>query len=167
MNKIIIGGACASVLLMSACSSISDNLGFSDTKKVQTSTDPARSAVGTPSLEKLTVGDVLQRGGRQLTAAQLKNIAGGSAFEGVGNDNAWRSQLATDGTMRGESLDKSKNKSQFQGRWWIDEAERLCMVNETAGTTPDCSYLYQLQGSYYASPMNTREAPVSMRNLFK
>ena len=68
-----------------------------DNKKVVTSSSPDRSGVGTPSLTGtagLTVGELLQRGARQLTSSQIKQLASGSTFEGMGANNRWRAQQA-------------------------------------------------------------------------
>ena len=113
----------------------------------------------------LTVGELLQRGAKQLTSSQIKQLASGSTFEGMGANNRWRAQQTGDGSLRGTSVDKDGRQSQFSGTWWIDNAERLCMVNETMGAGPDCTYLYVLDGQYYAATSNTREAPVLTRTV--
>ena len=171
MNKMFLGSALASAVALSGCgmlSGIGDKLGFGDTKRVSTSTSPDRSGIGTPPLTGtagLTVGELLKRGAKQLTSSQINQLANGSTFEGMGASNRWRAQQASDGTIRGTSVEKDGRQSQFSGKWWVDNAERLCMSNETMGGGPDCTYLYVLEGQYYAATLNTREAPVMTRTV--
>jgi hypothetical protein len=171
MNKMLVSGALASALAVSGCgmmSGIGDKLGFGDSKRVSTSTSPDRSGVGTPPLTGtagLTVGELLKRGAKQLTSSQITQLASGSTFEGMGAANRWRAQQAGDGTLRGTSIEKDGRQSQFSGRWWVDNAERLCMVNETMGAGPDCTYLFSLEGQIYAASTNAREAPVTTRTV--
>lgn len=171
MNKMLSGGVLASALAVGGCGMLSgmgDKLGFGDNRKVSSSTSPDRSGIGTPPLTGtagLTVGELLKRGAKQLTSSQIKQLASGATFEGTGASNRWRAQQASDGTLRGTSVEKDGRQSQFSGRWWIDNDERLCMVNETIGGGTDCTYLYVLEGQYYAASSNVREAPVMTRTV--
>lgn len=171
MNKLLISGALASAVAVSGCGmlgGIGDKLGFGDNKRVSTSTSPDRSGIGTPPLTGtagLTVGELLKRGAKQLTSAQIQQLASGSTFEGMGATNRWRAQQASDGTLRGTSIEKDGRQTQFSGKWWVDNAERLCMVNESMGAGPDCTYLYGLEGQFYAATSNSRDAPVLTRTI--
>ena len=59
------------------------------------------------------------------------------------------------------AIDYLDRQQALAGKWWIDSAERLCMVNETMGAGLDCTCLYVLGGQYYPATSNTREAPIS------
>jgi len=111
-----------------------------------------RAAPPAWAVTDLTVGELLAKGGRQLTGPQLKSLFERAVMEGADGSTTWREMSFPDGKVTGQTRMSANLTIDYQGTWWIDEQGRRCWINDRyAGHTPSCMYYYLLDGRYYAS----------------
>ncbi len=132
----------------------------------------SQAAVRPPdwSVTSLTVGELLAKGGRQLSGAQVKGLFDGAVMEGVDGGTVWREMSFPDGKVTGQTRMSADNSIDYQGTWWVDEQGRRCWVNERfAGYAPNCMYYYLLDGRYYVSEADPsrKNADLEVRRISK
>jgi len=129
-------------------------------------TDPATDWAAT----SLTVGELLAKGGRQLTGAQVKAALTGAVMEGVAGNMSWREMSFADGKVTGQSKMREGLVIDYQGSWWVDEHGRGCWMNsQQRNPVPACVYLYFLDGRLYATEQDPsrRNARLEARRISK
>lgn len=113
-----------------------------------------------------TVGELLDRGGRKLTPAELRSALAGTTIAGTSPVASARFELnyANDGALSGWLHDR---KNAVQGRWSIGDDGRACvgMVDVNGTPHPWCAHFLRLGEAYYAAPYDDRPTPVQMREL--
>ena len=122
------------------------------------------------SVTSLTVGELLAKGGRQLSGAQVKGLFDGAVMEGVDGGTVWREMSFPDGKVTGQTRMSADNSIDYQGTWWVDEQGRRCWVNERfVGYAPNCMYYYLLDGRYYVSEADPsrKNAALEVRRISK
>lgn len=115
----------------------------------------------------MTVGEVLAKGGRQLSPTEVKSLLTSSIMEG-GTATAWREMSFPDGKVTGQSRMGDGLVIDYQGTWWMDEQGRRCWLNDhQRSPTPACVYIFQLGDRYYASGSDAsgKNAPVEERRI--
>ena len=121
---------------------------------------PAPRVSVVPAVTRMTVGELLAKGGKQLTATEVKTLFSGAIVEGAESDSDWRERNAPDGDVTGQSFMHDGQAMNYQGTWWVDDQGRRCWANSRgSGSGPSCMYYYILGGKYYAS-----DAAGSVRN---
>jgi hypothetical protein len=97
-----------------------------------------RSALQTPppaanevqrTTTSMTVGEVLAKGGRQLSPTEVKSLLTNAVMEG-GTATAWREMSFPDGKVTGQSRMGDGLVIDYQGSWWMDEQGRRCWLND-------------------------------------
>jgi hypothetical protein len=135
-----------------------------------------RSALQTPppaanevqrTTTSMTVGEVLAKGGRQLSPTEVKSLLTNAVMEG-GTATAWREMSFPDGKVTGQSRMGDGLVIDYQGSWWMDEQGRRCWLNDhQRSPAPACVYIFQLGSRYYASGSDAsgKNAPVEERRI--
>lgn len=136
----------------------------SSSQRAVTQPPPARAeapdVIPQWATSSLTVGELLAKGGRQLTGAQVKTALTGAVMEGAAGNTFWREMSFPDGKVTGQSKMGDGLMIDYEGVWWVDEQGRRCwMNNQQRGPTPACAYLYLLEDRYYVG-----EADASHKN---
>ncbi len=138
------GAILVSAVLAAACAST----GPDPTAPTAPRQAAGSSVVAAPAI---TIGDLVAKGGRQLTAPEVKALFAGSKVEGVSADSTWWSQDFPDGTVMGEVSTDNGFALGYRGEWWVDEKGRRCWVNSRRTGGTNCLYYYGLADKYYAS----------------
>ena len=128
--------------------------------------EPVAAAV--PTAPGMTVGELLAKGGMQLTAQQVKNVFAGATMEGASGNATWRDRSSPDGVVTGQTLLPDGQALGYEGTWWVDDQGRRCWANSrVAGSGPSCMYYYILDRNYFVSEFDKshKEAPVAGRRI--
>src|SRR5690606_33133840 len=80
-----------------------------------------RAAPPAWAVTDLTVGELLAKGGRQLTGPQLKSLFERAVMEGADGSTTWREMSFPDGKVTGQTRMSANLTIDYQGTWWIDE----------------------------------------------
>jgi hypothetical protein len=158
----------ASLVLATGCAS-------SDGDRASSAASPPASAPASAAADDwaytpMNVGDLLARGGRQLTAPEVRALFTGAVMQGVSDNAAWRDMSFADGKVTGQSTSRGGPTIDYQGSWWVDEQGRRCWVNDRlVGAAPTCMFYYTLAGGYYASASDSsrRNARLTVRRIGK
>lgn len=128
---------------------------------------PTRNAIAPiiSARASMTVGELLAKGGRQLTAQELKNVFASATMEGASGTTTWRVKHSPDGNVTGQSFMRDGDPLSYRGTWWVDDQGRRCWVNaRMVGSEPNCMYYYGLGGKYYASASDSSKRGASLAN---
>lgn len=119
-----------------------------------------------------TVADVVAMGGRQITAAEARELFNGASWTGVTSQGAaYAVQLKGSGKYAGTATMKDGSKADFEGDWWIDNEGRHCTSNtgQTAQPRTECYYYFRAgAGSspdYYMSESTAPQSRVVPRRI--
>jgi hypothetical protein len=116
---------------------------------------PATRAPAVPAVAatpRMTIGELLAKGGKQLSAKEVDRLLTGATVEGVAGNMTWRAENRPDGHLIGETVAQSGDSLSYRGTWWVDEQGRRCWLNDRrARFEPYCTYFYRLGTEYYAS----------------
>ena len=119
-----------------------------------------------------TVGDVLAMGGRQVTAAEARELFNGASWSGVTSQGgAYSVQTKGSGKYAGTATMKDGSKANFEGDWWIDNEGRHCSSNagQTSQPRTECYYYFRAgdrsSPDYYMSESNAAQSRVVQRRI--
>jgi hypothetical protein len=102
---------------------------------------------------RLTVGELMAQGGRQLTAAEMKELHTGATIQGSNQAGTWTRRQGADGKYSGQNSHRMGGSRNFNGDWHIDEKGRNCSLNRSQRDAKlSCSHYYSLNGKYYTAP---------------
>jgi hypothetical protein len=122
-----------------------------------------------PAGPSMSVGELEAKGGKQLTAQEVKKLLSGATIEGASGASTWRARQSAEGQVRGWSfMNHGGHPMTYQGNWWVDDEGRNCWANQrSGGTPPECMYFYVLGGGFFSSPSNStnKAAPLYERRI--
>ena len=126
------------------------------------------SASAGASAGAFTVGDVLSRGGRKLTAAEMKAFLPGTRWYASIVGKPYVISILPDGTWRGEA----GRLPQFQGGWRIDERGRYCsLLKARAGVEvtaeESCLHYFGAGTDYFVSTTSDPGAEATPQRLLE
>ena len=123
-----------------------------------------------------TVKELLDKGGKELTAAELKAVASGTTLTGVSPQANNKSftfafDLAPSGTLTGRGW-TPEWMAPVNGRWSVNKLGQFCTHLPTAAADDkgSCGNFYKLDNAYYTSAANEKgeaepDAPLVAREF--
>jgi hypothetical protein len=126
---------------------------------------------GSYAQQKMTFGDLLDRGGRKLASEEVKALIAGATITGVqgGNfpDVTFETVYGADGVVTGKAWRSGMLFTKVKGKWSIDQSGRLCsdLLNDRQETIGGCFAYYALGNSYYVPLGDTRSSEVNQRTV--
>ena len=161
MNQLF-GVVLISAALMAGCAAPGED----SAKKGATSAPTAATSAVAPN-GRMTVGDLLAKGGKQLTVAEAKELFTGATMGGDSPRATWRTKLGADGKFSGQASLNAGGTRNFFGDWWVDDKGRNCSVDRSRSNTgPDCMYYFTLGGKYYASVTDSSNPNAALADRF-
>jgi hypothetical protein len=121
--------------------------------------------------QKMTLGDLLDRGGRKLAAEEVKALFAGTTVTGVqgGNfpDVTFENVFAADGSVTGNAWKSGTWFSKIKGKWSIDRSGQLCtdLLNDRQEKIGTCQAYYALGSDYYTARGDARSSEVNQRKF--
>jgi len=121
---------------------------------------------------KLTLKDVKQQGGKQVTADEAKALLPGAKVVSIANNGSTRTwQNAEDGkfvasTDNFTEIGSTRHRT-VQGTWHIGDNGAFCVeLAWTAGPEKWCRYLYRLGEKYYGFNSPTNPSGIAFEYAF-
>ena len=115
----------------------------------------------------MTVGDILAKGGRQLSASEMKVLIPGAKWTTMGERGSYTLTNLPSGDFEG----LTEGGRKFTGQWYVDAQGRHCGVlrrgNDSSSAGPDCIYFYQLAGEHFVSKGTEPSTPANARQVIK
>ena len=113
--------------------------------------DAQKEAAAAPAASsRMTVGDLKAKGGKRITAAEMKELHTGATIRGSNQFGNWTRKQGADGKYSGQNAQYMGGTRSFNGDWRIDEEGRNCSLNRAQfGAMEACSFYYSLDGKYY------------------
>lgn len=106
----------------------------------------------TPAAQRMTVGTLTAKGGRQLERDEMQQLLGGATLKGSTQYGTWTSTQNADGTYTGQFSRYAGGGRNFHGNWRIDERGRNCNVDKSRPNQSEiCTSYYGLDGKHYAT----------------
>ncbi len=120
--------------------------------------------------QAMTLGDMLDRGGRKLDKTELRQLVSGATMSGAqtGNtDTTFQNIYSASGSVSGDAWRKGTWFTKVSGTWTINEAGELCqdLVNSQNSRFGGCQSYYVLGSTYYTSGSDARSQPVNERKI--
>ena len=101
--------------------------------------ETANSRPPAPAFTYLTKSEALQKGGRVLTAEEVKALYGGRTCRGANRNGPL--EVTID-----QVAGRISGTDGFEGRWWVSEAGETCYATDNQES---CQAVILLDGSYY------------------
>ncbi|MBL8323532.1 MAG: hypothetical protein JNJ89_01100 [Rubrivivax sp.] len=115
-----------------------------------------------------TIGEALDQGGAQLSAAEVKALLTGARIAGLGGARQapFELNLSGDGRLSGVV---GRARLNATGTWTVNDQGQLCtVVSWSSGESASaCAHWFKLGGSYFTSVMTTRDAVAMARTVTK
>jgi hypothetical protein len=132
------------------------------------STNAAAAPASNGPASAFTVGDVLSRGGRQLTAAEMKAFLPGTQWYASIVGKPYVISILADGTWRGEA----GRLPQFHGSWHVDERGRYCSVLKSragvaVSSEESCLHYFGAGDNYFVSATSDPGAEATPQRLLE
>ena len=124
-----------------------------------------------PALQTTTLGDLLDRGGKKLSQAEMQQLIAGATISGKqgGNfpDVTFTNVHSADGTVDGNAWRSKVWFTKIKGRWSIDASGQLCsdLLNDRQEKITGCVPFYVVGTSYYSVRGDTRAAEANWRTI--
>jgi len=131
----------------------------------------AFQSVATYAQQSLTVGDLLDRGGKKLTKDEARKLYSGATVSGVQGGNfpntTFTNAFSANGTVNGDAWNKGTWFTKISGTWTVNDLGQICqdLVNSQGGKIVGCSYQYILGNVYYAARSDARSEAVMERQI--
>lgn len=126
------------------------------------------------AMAQSTVGEVLDKGGRFLTSAELKVLLTGAKFSGENNSgHPLELNLRADGSIDGMAIFVGKNgrhrNDPVAGTWAVDDKDCYCQTTKNStGGTDFCRRVLSVGSEYFlVTSDGDRDAKVSRREIKK
>ena len=130
------------------------------------------SSLGASAQEPRTVGQLLDRGGKQLTREEVAEILSGAMVSGIQFDRpevTFQNLFKPDGTVRGNATNRNVRFGEvtLEGTWAVDDQGRLCTdLRNSQGTRLQfCTAYFLLDGAYHGAKTADRSAEVYRRDV--
>ena len=106
-------------------------------------------------------GEVLDKGGKQLSKDELQTLISGSLWQGTSeNGITYKIDMKPDQTLNGTGTN-ARGSGAVTGTWNITDRNQICtrltLVNLNQ-TSESCRFLYQIDNDYFASPTQSDRA---------
>ena len=124
-----------------------------------------------PALEKTTLGDLLDRGGKRLSQAEMNQLISGATISGRqgGNfpDVTYTNVYSADGAVNGNAWKSRTWFSKIKGTWSIDASGQLCseLLNDRQEKVAGCQPYYVVGTNYYGVRGDARTAEANWRTI--
>jgi hypothetical protein len=132
---------------------------------------PAYAQPVPPALQKTTLGDLLDHGGRKLSQAEMQALIAGATMSGMqgGNypDVTFTSVHSADGAVNGNAWRTKVWFTKIKGKWSIDASGQLCsdLMNDRQEKIAGCQLFYAVGTDYYAVRGDNRAAEAAWRTI--
>lgn len=119
----------------------------------------------------MTLGDLLDHGGRKLTADEVKALVAGATITGVQGGNfqnvTFENMYAAGGSVTGNAWNSGVWFTKIKGKWSIDQKGQLCsdLLNDRQDKIANCFPFYALGSNYYAARGDERSSEVNQRTF--
>jgi hypothetical protein len=108
--------------------------------------------------EPATVADLLAKGGKKLTKAEVQALYSGALVSGdvysTVQNIAFKSRTAADGSVTGDVCNNENPERpaiKIAGTWEVNDLGQYCSdIKNTRVEFKDCGYYYTLDGRFYA-----------------
>ena len=131
-------------------------------------------AVGSGGAQpQATVGEVLDRGGVQLSREELSKLLPGAMLSGPTETGDQSSgEIAGDGGISGTVRTASGRSGGYSGKWLVNAAGQFChdvkiSVGRHNSTDSGCTYFFRLGKRYFVAETVERTAHVLARTIVK
>jgi hypothetical protein len=118
------------------------------------------------------LGDLLDKGGKRLDAAELKALIPGATSKGatIGGRLDMETAFVADGTAAGRFWGGHPEMPPFyRGTWSVSEQGQLCVdftaAERSIGRMKGCNWWYSFNGDYYIAGSEDRSAVVRTRKI--
>ena len=123
------------------------------------------------SFAQSNVGELMQQGGKKLSAEELKQLhAGGVTYKGsLASGGTFREQHKTDGSVSGNAQ-TLRGSSGLVGTWNINDEGRLCIIVTVlaSGNKLDtCRFIWQQGDKYFSADGDAPETTLVSRQFEK
>lgn len=124
-----------------------------------------------PTQQKMTLGEMLDRGAKRLSPAEMRSLIAGATISGVqgGNfpDVTYTNVYSSDGAVAGNAWKSKVWFTKIKGTWSVNDSGQLCvdLMNDRQEKVAGCQSLYVLEGRYYATRSDARDAEANWRTL--
>ena len=118
-----------------------------------------------------TLGDLLDRGAKKLTQAELKQQLSGATISGTAGGRfptfTFKNLYTPDGLVSGDSWDKGVWSTKNSGKWSVNAAGEFCqdLINDRREKFGSCLSYYVLGNAYYVALGSVRTAEVRERTI--
>jgi hypothetical protein len=118
-----------------------------------------------------TVGEILDKGGQQLTKDEAIKLVTGATISGISmNSPDFKTEYTykSDGSMSGGALRTSgPGSTSVNGRWRVNDDGQLCTDRTTSSGRNDvyCDHYFSLGGKYYGSRSTDKGALAVEREI--
>ena len=123
----------------------------------------------------VTIGELLDRGGRKLTKEEAESLLRGATRSGIQRgrpQTKFQVTLRPDGSVSGSAIDfeTQSNYTNVTGKWTINDKGQYCGdLRNSWGRAPTgsgvCFYLFKLGENYYEAPTDEREEQALERTI--
>ena len=106
--------------------------------------------------EPATVADLLAKGGKKLTKAEVQALYSGALVSGVMYSTVqnitFKSRTAADGSLSGDVWNNGKPVTKIAGTWEVNDLGQYCsdIENTRVERFKACAYYYKLEGRIYS-----------------
>ena len=103
----------------------------------------------------ITLGDLLDRGGKKLSKDEVRQLMSGATMEGVQGGNfpntTFKNKFTANGSVAGDAWNSGNWFTKIRGTWSVNDAGQFCqeLLNDSGERIGGCSNFYQLGTSYY------------------
>ena len=112
-----------------------------------------KAATAPAAASRMTLGELMAKGGKRLTAAEMKELHTGAAIRGSSQYGDWARKQGANGKFTGQSARYMGGTVPIFGDWRIDDQGRNCsLFRSQSGAKENCSFYYSLNGKYFTTP---------------
>ncbi len=121
--------------------------------------------------QMVTVGDVLDRGGKKLSKEEVRQLVSGATIAGVQGGNSpnisFQSNYSPSGSVNGDVWNKGTWITKMSGNWSVNDSAQLCvdLVNSQGTKVVGCQSYYTQGNTYYGAQGDARTATVNERKV--
>jgi len=119
----------------------------------------------------MTVGEILDKGGKKLSKADAQQIYAGATVSGVQGgthpDTTFKNTYLPDGHVTGDAWNKGVWFTKITGTWTTNDLGQVCqnLKNEQNEAIIGCQFYFSLNGKYYAARAEERATLANERSF--
>ena len=127
-------------------------------------------AMAANAQQTMTLGEMLDRGGRKLDKTEMRQLVPGATMSGAQTGNTsttFKNIYSAGGSVSGDAWSRGAWFTKVSGTWTINEAGQLCqdLVNSQNSRFGACQNYYVLGSTYYTAGGDARSQPVNERTI--